>query len=145
MKKIASIILGLLAGTTTAFCAKAPRNVSNIEPPFWWVGMANDTLQLMLTGPDIASADFTVDYPGVKLDRQVSLDSKNYKFIYLTISPDTKPGKIDLRYVVDGKKGSVPYELKARDRAASEYKGFDGGDVSERTRHARHPQSSRLY
>lgn len=129
MKKIASIILGLLAGTITAFCAKAPRNVSNIEPPFWWVGMANDTLQLMLTGPDIASADFTVDYPGVKLDRQVSLDSKNYKFIYLTISPDTKPGKIDLRYVVDGKKGSVPYELKARDRAASEYKGFDAGDV----------------
>lgn len=129
MKKIASIVLGLIAGTVSVFGASSHGGVTNVEPPFWWTGMSNDTLQIMVTGPDIASADFSIDYAGVTLDRQVALDSKNYKFLYLTVAPDTKPGKIDIRYRLGGRKSSFPYELKARDRAASEYKGFDAGDV----------------
>ena len=129
MKKIASIVLGLIAGTVSVFGASSHGGVTNVEPPFWWTGMSNDTLQIMVTGPDIASADFSIDYAGVTLDRQVALDSKNYKFLYLAVAPDTKPGKIDIRYRLGGRKSSFPYELKARDRAASEYKGFDAGDV----------------
>lgn len=91
--------------------------------------MANDTLQLVVSGRDIAQAEFSVTYPGVTLDRQFSLDSKNYKFLYLTINPDAKPGKLKLEYTLAGKKRTLDYELKARDRAAEEYKGFDAGDV----------------
>ena len=105
------------------------KTVTNVEPPYWWVGMANDTLQIMLTGRDIAKADFTLDYPGVRIDRQVSLDSPNYKFLYLTVGRDAKAGKMEFRYTLDGKRGKLPYELKEREPNASQQGGFDASDV----------------
>lgn len=130
MKRIKALAVGLAAGAFSICGARtAPDAITNIEPPYWWTGMANDTLQIMLTGKDIAKAEFAVDYSGVKLVEQLSLDSPNYKLLYLTINPDTKAGKMQLRYTLDGKKATLPYELRPRDRAASEYKGFDAGDV----------------
>lgn len=118
MRKISSIVMGLFAGSVALFGAadkkaKMPEGLT-VEPPCWWVGMVNDTLQLMVNAPGIANADFSVNYPGVKIDSQVALESKNYKFLYLTVSPDTKPGKVKIDYTLDGKKKSFPYELKAR-------------------------------
>ena len=130
MKRIKALAVGLAAGAFSICGARTtPDAITNIEPPYWWTGMANDTLQIMLTGKDIAKAEFTVDYSGVNIIEQLSLDSPNYKLLYLTIDPDTKAGKMQLRYTLDGKKATLPYELRQRDRAASEYKGFDAGDV----------------
>lgn len=130
MNKLKTVALGVLACASTMLGAKTQKSgTPSVEPPFWWVGMANDTLQLAVNGPDIANANFSIDYPGVRIDSQVTLDSKNYKFLYLVIAPDTKPGQIKINYTLNGKKRNIPYELKARDRAASEYKGFDAGDV----------------
>lgn len=111
------------------FAAKSNTVIKNVEPPFWWVGMANDTLQILVTGPDVAMADFSVNYPGVKLERQIALDSKNYKFLYLLIGNDAKPGMMKIDYSLEGSKGTISYELKKRDRSAADYKGFDAGDV----------------
>ena len=47
MKKFSLVSLALLAGVSM-FGAKKGPEVSKIEPPYWWVGMANDTLQLMV-------------------------------------------------------------------------------------------------
>ena len=91
--------------------------------------MANDTLQVMLTGPDIAQASAEVDYSGVKLDRQVSLDSPNYKLLYFTIAPDAKPGKMPIRLNLNGRKHTLDYELKARDMKGADYEGFSAADV----------------
>ena len=55
MKKFSLVSLALLAGVSM-FGAKKGPEVSKIEPPYWWVGMANDTLQLMVYGTDIAKA-----------------------------------------------------------------------------------------
>ncbi len=70
MKKFSLISLALLAGTSLFGAKKASDPViTNVEPPYWWVGMANDTLQIMVTGNGIARADVSVDYPGVKIGR----------------------------------------------------------------------------
>ena len=130
MKSLASSALSLAAGVSSIFGANAAeKKAISVEPPFWWVGMANDTLQLAVNAPGIADARFELDYPGVKLDSQVTLDSKNYKFLYLTVAPQTKPGKVKIGYTLDGRKRSFDYELKARDRAPEDYRGFDAGDV----------------
>lgn len=132
MKRLKSLILpimALVAGTNIAGAKSVAQPITNIEPPCWWVGMANGTLQLMVTGQNVANANFSISYPGVTLDRQFSLDSKNYKFLYLTISPETKPGKVNINYTLDNRKYSHTYELRKRDREASEYRGFDAGDV----------------
>lgn len=130
MKKLAIMTCALMAAVASVFgVRRAPGEIKSVEPPYWWVGMANDTLQILVNAPGIADADFSIQYPGVKLDRQIALDSRNYKFLYLTIAPDTKPGEFKINYTLNGKKRWLPYELKARDRKAEDYKGFDAGDV----------------
>lgn len=105
------------------------RIVTSIEPPYWWVGMANDTLQLLVNGPGVADAQFATDYPGVKIIEQLSLDSKNYKLLYLTIADDAKAGEVKFDMTMPTGQFTVYYPLLARDRAAEEYTGFDAGDV----------------
>lgn len=128
MKRFSLLAAALMAGASLFGAKKAPM-VTNVEPPYWWVGMANDTLQVMLTGPDIAQASAEVDYSGVKLDRQVSLDSPNYKLLYFTIAPDTKPGKMPIHLNLKGRKHTLDYELKARDMKGEDYEGFSAADV----------------
>lgn len=128
MKRFSLLAAALMAGASLFGAKKAPM-VTNVEPPYWWVGMANDTLQVMLTGPDIAQASAEVDYSGVKLDRQISLDSPNYKLLYFTIAPDTKPGKMPIRLNLNGRKHTLDYELKARDMKGADYEGFSAADV----------------
>lgn len=128
MKRFSLLAAALMVGASLIGAKKAPM-VTNVEPPYWWVGMANDTLQVMLTGPDIAQASAEVDYSGVKLDRQVSLDSPNYKLLYFTIAPDAKPGKMPIRLNFNGRKHTLDYELKARDMKGEDYEGFSAADV----------------
>lgn len=128
MKKLSLISLALLAGTSVFGAKKAPM-VTNVEPPYWWVGMANDTLQLMLTGPGIGGATASVDYPGVSLAESVTLDSPNYKLLYFTIAGDTKPGKMPLKLDLNGRKTTIDYELRSRDRKPEDYEGFSASDV----------------
>ena len=128
MKRLFALPATLLMGVTALFAAKAP-TVTNVEPPYWWTGMQNDTLQLMLTGPDIARAEASVDYPGVRIDRQISLDSPNYKLLYLIIGDAARPGTMKISLERDKKKHTLDYQLKARDRRAEDYRGFDASDV----------------
>lgn len=117
-----------MAGASLFGAKKAPV-VSNVEPPCWWVGMNNDTLQIMVTGPGIGNAEVSADYPGVTLAEQVKLDSPNYKFLYLTIAPDARPGKMPITFSLDGRKTTIDYPLLARDRKGEDYQGFDASDV----------------
>lgn len=129
MKKRFSILsLALMAGASM-FGAPKQALVDKIEPPYWWTGMVNDTLQLMVSGHDVAKADVTVDYPGVRLAEEVSLDSPNYKFLYLVIGADARPGTMDLKFTSGKKRQTVKYELLERTRRPDEYKGFDASDV----------------
>lgn len=129
MKKLFAFALGVISGAVAMFGAREPERITSVEPPFWWTGMASDTLQLMLSGPGIAAADFSLEYPGVNIDSQVRLDSDNYKFLYLTVSPDACPGRLEFGYTLGGRKGRLAYELKPRDRRPGDYKGFSSEDV----------------
>ena len=128
MKRFSLISLAVLAGASVFGAKKAPM-VTNVEPPYWWTGMSNDTLQVMLTGPGIAEASASVDYPGVTLAESVALDSPNYKLLYLVIGRDARPGTMPLSLNLGGRKTTVGYELKARDRKPEEYEGFSAADV----------------
>lgn len=99
-----------------------------IEPAFWWSGMKNPELQLMVYGDNIAGFRPSVSYPGVTLKSAVSLESPNYLLIYLDVK-NAKPGTFDLIFTKDKKTFKMPYELKARKADACKIKGFDSSDV----------------
>lgn len=82
MKKYSFILTFLFC-----FLAMSAKNeITRIEPTDWYVGMKDASLQLMVYGPDIRTADVTVNYPGVAIDSLVRLDSPNYLLIYLNLS-----------------------------------------------------------
>ena len=120
MKKI--FLLITLALYTTMINAAV--KVDRIDPTFWYAGMKNPQVQLMLYGKNIKEAEVTTDYPGATVERIVRLDSPNYLLVYLNLS-GAQPGEMTLK--VDGKK--VKYQLKQREKAGAERYGFTNEDV----------------
>lgn len=123
MKKI---LTALLLGTTLTMNAAV--KIDRIEPTNWYVGMKDASLQLMVYGKDIKSAEVTTNYPGVKIDSLVRLDSPNYLLVYMNIA-DAQPGTMLLQFQQGKQKKKVSYELKAREMAGADRQGFTNADV----------------
>lgn len=126
--RIKDLIAGLLFGVSTLPVAAAGL-VDNIEPPCWWVGMRNDTLQLLVNGPGIYTASVSVDYPGVRIAEDVKVDSPNYKLLYLIISNDAEPGNMPLKFSLGKQSQTISYPLLKRERKPEDFQGFDASDV----------------
>lgn len=107
----------------------AASKIDKIEPSFWYVGMKNPELQLMVYGKNISSCDVSVNYPGVNLSSIVKLESPNYLLVYLTLDKDVKAGNIELTFTQGNKKEIKYYELKTRAKKGAERIGFDSSDV----------------
>ena len=106
----------------------AAQKIDRIEPTNWYVGMKNPSVQLMVYGKDIRSAEVSTNYPGVKIDSLVRLDSPNYLLVYMNIK-DAQPGTMKLCFKTGKNKTNVNYELKARDMKGEDRQGFTNTDV----------------
>ena len=106
MKKL-FLILGTFLLSLSTYAAM---NVNKIDPPFWYAGMQNPELQLMVYGEDIGNSSVTVNYPGVSLSSTVKLESPNYLIVYLRLEKDVKPGKVALTFAQGKKKIVKEYE-----------------------------------
>jgi glycosidase len=104
--------------------------LDRVEPPSWWIGFKNASLQLLVHGTNIGKTTPTVNYPGVVLELTQVTENPNYLFINLTISATAKPGKVKIDFILDGK-SVVDYllPLQARKPGSAERKGFSSADV----------------
>ena len=99
--------------------------IDKIDPTDWYIGMKNPQLQLMVYGKGIAAVkEVTTDYPGVRIDSVVRLDSPNYLLVYMNLQ-GAQPGTMTLKF----DKQKVDYPLKAREKKGSQHKGFTNADV----------------
>ena len=126
MKKL-FLSLGMAINVLTM---NAAVKIDRIEPTDWFVGMKDTSLQLMVYGPGVRNAEVTTDYPGVRIDSLVRLDSPNYLLVYMNIA-EAKPGTMTLDFL--GGKAKKPvkwnYRLKAREKKGEERMGFSNADV----------------
>lgn len=113
----------------TAMAASAATvNVDRIDPPNWYTGLNDPSLQLMVYGKDIKGAGVTTSYPGVSIDSVVNVESANYLLVYLNVK-NAQPGTMQLNFSQGGKKKTVKYELKARAMSGEQHQGFSAADV----------------
>ena len=49
--------------------AQAQSSIKRVEPPNWWVGMKNSSLQLLVYGENITDWYPSIDYQGVSVER----------------------------------------------------------------------------
>jgi glycosidase len=134
MKKIGSILsvlallVFLLLGSS-AFAQKKTEQI-NIEPPFWWVGMQNAELQLMVHGKNIGETRVQLKAEGVKLERVSAVENPNYLFLDLSVSESAKAGFFEISFLKSGKViHTVNYELKARKQGSASRQGFTSADA----------------
>lgn len=110
------------------FCSSAACALE-VSPPSWWVGMKQETVQLMVHHPDIANANVRVNYPGVRIVNVDSLDNPNYAFIDLDLA-NANAGTMTLTFAwPNGQVASMEYELAARRPQSALRQGFSPSDA----------------
>lgn len=101
-----------------------------IEPPFWYAGMKNSSLQLLINGPEIGKTLPSIGYEGVLVKAVNYAESPNYIFLDLELSSTVQPGTFEIRFSQNGKNvHTVKYELRARKPGSADRKGFTSADV----------------
>jgi len=102
----------------------------SIEPPFWWVGMHDTKLQLMVHGENIGETRVQINEEGIKLERVSAVESPNYLFLDLQIDASAKAGIFEIAFLKSGKVVKrAKYELKARKAGSANRQGFNSSDV----------------
>lgn len=102
--------------------------IDRIEPANWFAGMKDPSLQLMVYGNGIKTAEVSTDCQGVRVDSVVRLDSPNYLLVYLNLQ-GAQPGDVTLTFKNGGQTRRVKYPLKAREKRGEERMGFTSADV----------------
>ena len=125
MKNILVLVMALILGTMDAI---AVNGIHKVAPTFWWAGMKNPELQVLLYGENIARSEVRLTSQDIDITEVVSLENPNYLIIYMDIA-EAKPQQFNI-VLKNGKKETViPYELKQRDENAAQIQGFDASDV----------------
>lgn len=105
--------------------------ITRIDPPNWWVGMKDTTLQLLVYGKNVADfSSVSVPKPGIRIDSVHRVENPNYLFIDLRISGTAEADTFYLHFF-DGKKTHrQPYVLQPllRSTTVRRHSGFDARD-----------------
>ncbi len=121
MRKLLLLTLLLAFGLTLA-------QLKKVEPAFWWKGMENSELQILLYGPQIALQEVELS-GGIKPKSIEKVENPNYLFVTLDTREVSganfkitlkKNGKVSATYL---------YELKDRKPGSKERRSFTSSDV----------------
>jgi glycosidase len=113
----------------TTLLAQIP-NLERVEPAFWWTGMKNPKLQLLIHGNNIAARSVKLNYAGVKLMEVHKVENPNYLFLDLEIAASAKVGSFPIVFSASGQPDlQFKYELKTRNLAANRAQGVTSKDL----------------
>lgn len=102
--------------------------VHKIEPPNWWSNFTPE-VSLLLTGEHLSGAQVESATPGAVVLGSQSSANGHYFFVHLKLSPDLRPGTINLRLTASGGTTSIQMPLLARANAKGRFAGISSDDV----------------
>ncbi len=106
-----------------------PLSIDRVDPPFWWVGMADNKLELLIKGDSISSSRVMVRYSGVKVNKVHTVENPDYYFLQLVIDSTAMPGKIPLMFRNRTHSVRYEYELKKRKKPGQVQQGISSEDL----------------
>jgi len=121
MKKIILIIAISVFGNIYS-------QIQKIEPTFWWSGMKNPELQLLVYGKNINNLQPEFSN-GIKIKEVKKVENPNYLFVTID-TENVAPGKFKINF----KNGNntvktIDYEFKKRNQNSSQRSSFSSSDV----------------
>jgi glycosidase len=102
--------------------------VERIEPPNWWTGFNNDTLQLLVYGHQVGNAKVRVESNNVRLIKSNKAESINYLFIDIIIPKTKEQFSFKINFSTENRDTTVTYKIFTRDKG-KRHQGFDNKDV----------------
>jgi neopullulanase len=110
---------------------QAQNQFTKVEPVFWWVGMKNPKLQILLYNQtqDISSYKPSLNYPGVVIKEVIKTENPHYLFLTLQIDPSANAGALPIQFLNGKKQITLNYELKTKSQAPNRIQGFNSSDV----------------
>ncbi|MDN4012982.1 glycoside hydrolase family 13 protein [Chryseobacterium gambrini] len=114
----------------TTLCASSLffSQIQKVEPAFWWKGMKNPELQILVYGKDIAKNEIELS-DGVQIKDIQKVENPNYIFVTVNTNEINVP-KFNIN-VKSGKKnlGSYTYELRQRNPNSADRESYSSKDV----------------
>lgn len=125
------LVLCMILAVMPASSVWASDSIERVEPPFWWTGFKNTSVQLMVHGNGISEFDVQLSYPDVSITDVTQTKNPNYMFITLDIAASAKAGQVMLSFSGAAGRGdfTYAYDLRAREPQSAERKGFNGSDA----------------
>ncbi|MDR4890804.1 MULTISPECIES: glycoside hydrolase family 13 protein [unclassified Chryseobacterium] len=110
-----------------ASVAFSQKNLERVEPAFWWKGMKNPELQILVYGKEVGNNEITLS-DGIQIKDIRKVDNPNYVFITVNTNEINVP-KFTIN-IKKGKKnvGSYFYELKQRNPGSANRGSFTSKD-----------------
>ncbi|MEJ5051624.1 glycoside hydrolase family 13 protein [Chryseobacterium culicis] len=110
-----------------ASIAFSQKNLERVEPAFWWKGMKNPELQILVYGKEVGNNEITLS-DGIQIKDIRKVDNPNYVFITVNTNEINVP-KFTIN-IKKGKKnvGSYLYELKQRNPGSANRESFTSKD-----------------
>ena len=101
------------------------QKIERIEPPFWWEGFKNTSLQLLVYGENVSNLDFNIKSDIVELVSVEKAENPNYIFLNLIVNDKGISGDFDIDYG----RNSIKYNINKKELDSDRHNGFDTSDV----------------
>jgi neopullulanase len=122
------LVWTILIGFPNLINGAAKNQISRIDPAFWWVGMKNPHLELLVYHPGIGKASVSIDYPGVRIEKVEPAENPDYLYLHLNIGTDAKAGIFPVKFSLGKNKLSYLYELRQRSSEPGRVQGISNAD-----------------
>lgn len=120
----------LLLFSAVCLHLNAQNTFDRVEPSFWWVGMQDSRLQIMVHGDEVSNLTPKISNRHITLDSVSRTDNSNYMFLNLSIDSKMKSGFFKIDFFKKGQRvNRIDYELKQRSPNSRLREGFDNSDV----------------
>lgn len=100
---------------------------SRVEPPFWFTGMAEPTLEILIYDQSIGDHEVKIDYAGIELKQVHRVENPNYLFVEVEIGAGAKAGQFNIELSKGSDQKTYPYELRAKRKDGIQ--GLDNSDL----------------
>src|SRR5688572_6276919 len=97
MKYISIVILPFCIGIPL-IAQKNQQPFQHVEPPCWWIGMKNKSVQILFYNKtaNINEYQVSLKYDGVQIQKTTKVSNPHYLFVTLDITPTAKAGTLAL-------------------------------------------------
>lgn len=128
---ILKILVCLYILITPVFAQKSTTSFTHVEPPFWWIGMKDPSVQLLFHHKELNLSTFkaSVNHNGVTISEIKQTENPHYLFVTLNIASSAQHGDVPIKFTSGKNAVTYSYTLKQRSTDTNRIQGFNSSDV----------------